>query len=123
MCKFKVGDKVKTRNGTDVEIVCVDERAKQPIIGLVFWTDGEVTSISWYEDGAFLRGRNEDGLDLIPPSRTVTLYQALVLSPDGYPFITDRLYGSGDSEALQDFSGDGYKVVRLLTEYPIEVEL
>ena len=122
MSKFKVGDKVKTRNGKDVEIVCVDERARQPIIGLVFWTDGEVTSASWYEDGTYIKGRPDHTLDLVPPSRTVTLYQAVVLSPDGYPFITDRLYESGDSEALQDFSGDGYKVVRLLTEYPIEVE-
>ena len=123
MCKFKVGDKVKTRNGTDVEIVCVDERAKQPIIGLVFWTDGEVTSISWYEDGAFLRGRNEDGLDLIPPSRTVTLYKALIRKPCGEFFICDALYEGADDKTLDVWKTDGYALVRLLTEYPIEVEL
>lgn len=123
MCNFKVGDKVKTRNGTDVEILYINDELGQPIIGAITKPTGEINLSFWNADG--LRSNNGllCGMDIIPPSRTVTLYQALVLSPDGYPFITDRLYGSGDSEALQNFSGDGYKVVRLLTEYPIEVEL
>lgn len=122
MCNFKVGDKVKTRNGRDVEIVHIDGRLKQPIIGLLVWEDGDVVSMAWYEDGTYIKGRSDGTLDIIPPSRTVTLYQAIVRTPEGRYFIPDKLYQGENSDGFQYFKDGGYKVVRLLTEYPIEVE-
>lgn len=123
MCNFKVGDKVKTRNGTDVEIVHIDGRLKQPIIGLLVCEDGGVVSMAWYEDGTYIKGCSDGTLDIIPPSRTVTLYQALIRRPCGDFFICDVLYEGADDKTLDVWKTDGYALVRLLTEYPIEVEL
>jgi len=122
MCKFKVGDKVKTRDGEDVEIICIDDRLTQPVAGKRTRLDGSVVIDKWSEDGRFLHGMKESRYDIIPPSRTVTLYQALVRSPGGRYYIPDTLYQSEDSEEIQYLKDGGYKVVRLLTEYPIEVE-
>lgn len=69
MCKFKVGDKVKTRNGTDVEIVYIDERSEQPIMGVAFWQHNRIISATWHEDGSFVEGNPNNPLDLIPLSR------------------------------------------------------
>ena len=121
MCKFKVGDKVKTRNGRDVEIVYIDERLKQPVIGVLNDDYGEKTIQEWSDNGAYV-GTKESDLDLIPPSRTVTLYQALVRTMEGRYFSPYDLFSGLDDDGIKDWNSGGYKVVRLLTEYPIEVE-
>lgn len=123
MCKFKVGDKVKTRDGADVEIVYIDDRLGQPVVGIRALSDGNFTIDTWSKDGRFQYDKEESQLDILPPSRTVTLYQALVSAPGGRYYIPDTLYQSEDSEEIRYLKDDGYKVVRLLTEYPIEVEL
>lgn len=122
MCKFKVGDKVKTPDGADVEIVCVDDRLNRPVVGIRPLSDGSFTIDTWSKDGRFLFSMQESQHDIIPPSRTVTLYQALVSAPGGRYYIPDTLYQSEDSEEIRYLKDDGYEVVRLLTEYPIEVE-
>lgn len=123
MCKFKVGDKVKTRNGTDVEIVYIDERSEQPIMGVAFWEHNRIISAVWHEDGSFVEGNPNNPLDLIPPSRTVTLYQALVRTMEGRYFSPPDLFSGLDDDGIEDWNEHGYKVIRLLTEYPIEVEI
>ena len=120
MCKFKVGDKVKTRDGRDVEIVYIDERLKQPVIGVL--QDEEMEIRQWSCNGTYANGVSW-GLDIIPLPRTVTLYTALVRAEDGYYFTTSGLFrGLGDIE-LAVWNSGGFEFIRLLTEYPIEVEL
>lgn len=122
MCKFKVGDKVKTRDGRDVEIIYIDERLKQPVIGILHYEDGGMPIQEWSNNGAYLETK-ESNLDLIPPSRTVTLYRAVVLTSDGFYFTPSGLFRGLDDDELKAWDTGQYKVVRLLTEYPIEVEL
>lgn len=122
MCKFKVGDKVKTRSGRDVEIIHIDDRLSLPVVGISTLSEGNFTIDTWSKDGRFQYNMEEDQLDIIPPSRTVTLYQAIVRTPEGRYFIPDKLYQGENSDGFQYFKDGGYKVVRLLTEYPIEVE-
>ena len=123
MCKFKVGDKVKTRNGTDVEILYINDELGHPIIGAITKPTGEINLSFWNADGL----RSNNGLlcdmDIIPPSRTVTLYQALVRTMEGRYFSPEDLFSGLDDDGIEDWNEHGYKVVRLLTEYPIEVEL
>lgn len=124
MCKFKVGDKVKTRDGRDVEVVYIDERLKQPIIGVISWEGGDRPSCYfWNEDGSFVGYGSSSELDIIPPSRTVTLYHALVRTMEGRYFSPYDLFSGLDDDEIEDWNSGEYKVIRLLTEYPIEVEL
>lgn len=122
MCKFKVGDKVKTRDGADVEIIHIDDRLGQPVVGIRALSDGNFTIDTWSKDGRFQNNREESKLDIIPPSRTVTLYQALVRTMEGRYFSPNDLFSGLDDDGIEDWNSGGYKVVRLLTEYPIEVE-
>lgn len=122
MCEFKVGDKVKTLNGMDVEIVCVDGRSDRPVMGVVFWAHGEKTSEAWHGDGSFTKEYPGHVLNLVPKSRTVTLYQALVRNKEGRYFSPEGLFSGLDDDGIEDWNEHGYKVIRLLTEYPVEVE-
>ena len=122
MCKFKVGDKVKTRNGTDVEIVHRDGRLKRPVIGVLHYEDGEMAIREWSDNGAFLETKESD-LDLIPLSRTVTLYPALVRTSSGRYFTPSDLFSGLDDDGIEDWNSGGCEFIRPLTEYPIEVEL
>lgn len=122
MCKFKVGDKVKTRDGADVEIVHIDDRLGQPVVGIRALSDGNFTIDTWSKDGRFQNNREESKLDIIPPSRTVTLYQALVRNTEGRYFRPEDLFSGLDDDGIEYWNEHGYKVIRLLTEYPIEVE-
>ena len=123
MCKFKVGDKVKTRGGQDVEILCIDERLKQPVVGLFCWGDGATTCHFWDKNGSFIEVGNPGEFDIIPLSRTVTLYRALVRTEDGYYFTPSGLFRGLDDIELAVWNSGGCEFIRLLTEYPIEVEL
>jgi len=50
---FKVGDKVKTRDGRDVRIICVDSKSTtRPIEGLVSEDLNEGINV-WMADGSF----------------------------------------------------------------------
>lgn len=122
MSSFKVGDKVKTRDGRDVEIVHRDGRLIRPVIGVLHYEDGEMAIREWSDNGAFLETKESD-LDLIPPSRTVTLYPALVRTEDGYYFTPSSLFRGLDDIELAVWNSGGFEFIRLLTEYPIEVEL
>ena len=122
MCKFKVGDKVKTRDGADVEIIHIDDRLSLPIVGIHTRLDGSAVISVWSKDGIFLRSMKESRHDIIPPSRTVTLYHALVRTIEGRYFSPYDLFSGLDDDGIEDWNSGGYKVVRLLTEYPIEVE-
>jgi hypothetical protein len=123
MSKFKVGDKVKTRGGQDVEIICIDERLKQPVAGLSCWGDGSVTCQFWDKDGSFLEAGNQDEFDIIPLPRTVTLYPALVRTSSGRYFTPSDLFQGLDDDGIEDWNSDRCEFIRLLTEYPVEVEL
>lgn len=124
MSKFKVGDKVKTRDGQDVEIICIDERLKQPIIGVLSWEGGDRPSCYfWSEDGSFVRSGSSSELDIIPLSRTVTLYRAVVRASSGRYFTPSDLFSGLDDDGIKDWNSCGFEFIRLLTEYPIEVEL
>ena len=123
MSKFKVGDKVKTQNGQDVEIICINERLKQPVVGLFCWGDGDATCHFWNKDGSFIGVGDPDEFDIVPLSRTVTLYQSIVRTSEGSYFIPSDLFSGLDDDAIEDWNSCGCEFIRLLTEYPIEVEL
>jgi hypothetical protein len=123
MCKFKVGDKVKTRNGLDVEIVHIDDRLGLPVVGIRTLSEGNFTIDTWSKDGRFHYNMEESQLDIIPPSRNVTLYPALVRTEDGYYFTPSGLFRGLDDIELAVWNSCGFEFIRLLTEYPIEVEL
>jgi hypothetical protein len=123
MSKFKVGDKVKTRGGQDVEIICIDERLKQPVVGLFCWGDGAATCHFWNKDGSFIEVGDPGGFDIIPLPRTVTLYRAVIRTPEGRCFTPSHLFSGLDDNGIEDWNSGGCEFIRLLTEYPIEVEL
>lgn len=123
MCKFKVGDKVKTRGGQDVEIICIDERLKQPVVGLFCWGDGAATCHFWDKDGSLIKVGNPGEFDIIPLPRTVTLYPALVRTSSGRYFTPSDLFSGLDDDGIKDWNSGGFEFIRLLTEYPIEVKL
>ena len=123
MSKFKVGDKVKTQNGQDVEIICIDERLKQPVVGLFCWGDGAATCHFWDTGGSFIEVGKPSEFDIIPLPRTVTLYQAVVRTSSGRYFIPTGLFSSLDDDWIKEWEARGFEFIRLLTEYPIEVEL
>lgn len=118
MSKFKTGDKVKTRDGLDVEIVYINDKLEQPVVGVLHYEDGEVGLEEWSEDGSYVEGRTSDA-DILPLSRTVTMYPALVRH-DGVYYNTGTMFTTED-EAKKYYSPDNF--IRLLTEYPVEVEL
>ena len=120
MSKFKVGDKVKTRDGQDVEIICIDDRLTQPVLGL----RREDASVGqWGENGSYYTTIERSSSDIIPLSRTVTLYPALVRTEDGYYFTPSGLFRGLDDIELAVWNSGGFEFIRLLTEYPLEVEL
>lgn len=89
------------------------------------WTDTDnprIISATWHEDGSFVEGNPNNPLDPVPQSRTVTLYQALVRTMEGCYFSPYDLFSGLDDDGIEDWNSGGYKVIRLLTEYPIEVE-
>ena len=121
MSKFKVGDKVKTRGGQDVEIIYINDVMELPILGVVTRPTGEITYSFWNADG--LHTGLLCNMDIIPLSRTVTLYPALVRTEDGYYFTPSGLFRGLDDIELAVWNSGGFEFIRLLTEYPIEVEL
>lgn len=66
MSNFKVGDIVKTRDGREVKILCVDAPGAFPIIG--FMADGFPSC--WTLNGQVCDDDHKRGADLIPPKRT-----------------------------------------------------
>ena len=121
MSKFKVGDKVKTRGGQDVEIIYINDVMELPILGVVTRPTGEITYSFWNADG--LHTGLLCNMDIIPLSRTVTLYQAIVRTSSGRYFIPTGLFSSLDDDWIKEWEARGFEFIRLLTEYPIEVEL
>lgn len=53
----------------------------------------------------------------------MTLYPALVRTEDGYYFTPSGLFRGLDDIELAVWNSGGFEFIRLLTEYPIEVEL
>ena len=121
MSKFKVGNKVKTRGGQDVEIIYINDVMELPILGVVTQPTGEITYSLWNADG--LHTGLLCNMDIIPLSRTVTLYQSIVRTSEGSYFIPSDLFQGLDDDMLKAWDTGPHKVIRLLTEYPIEVEL
>jgi hypothetical protein len=116
MSKFKVGDKVKIRGGQDVEIIHINDVMDLPILCVVTRPAGEITYSFWNADGLLCN------MDSLPLSRTVTLYQALVRTSSGRYFTPSDLFSGLDDDGIENWNSGGYEFIRLLTEYPIEVE-
>jgi len=121
MSKFKVGDKVKTRGGQDVEIIYINDAMELPILGVVTRPTGEITYSFWNADG--LHTGLLCNMDIIPLSRTVTLYRAVIRTSEGRYFTPSDLFQGLDDDGIEDWNSGGFEFIRLLTEYPIEVEL
>lgn len=62
---FDPAKPVTTRRGSRVEIVAIRPGLKQPIIGLLFDSDGDADVFQWCADGRFLEGHSSSGSDLI----------------------------------------------------------
>lgn len=65
---IKVGDKLKTREGSDVRIICTDKLGPMPIVGLIkFRGKTEELERAFYPNGDYSVRHEESNLDLILP--------------------------------------------------------
>lgn len=80
--ELKVGDKVVTRDGRDVEILKTDLKYENPIVGIVTDDKGEQTVGLWTKKGRFYDDSECNGDLFLPPQkRTLMLYKLSKIDP------------------------------------------
>ena len=107
MTKFKVGMQVRTRDGRDARIICVDAKASEPIIALVRNHTGRDNTYHYYDNGKYFSGEKHD-LDLMPPEPERVEFEAIWREHDNLFYPT----GEGQSP-LRDHIG---KLTRVVVE-------
>lgn len=117
----KRGEPLITRDGDKARFVAhVPEAcAECRVIGLI---QGHSSVAQYHENGLYYASGTKCGSDLfmdVSESKKVTLYSALCRDPDGVYFLSTTLF-TDEAPAREGFGSD---FVRLLTEYPVEVEV
>lgn len=88
--KAKAGDKVVTRDGREVRIVCFDRAGKHPMIALVKNDDGAEGLVTFSLDGNCCFDGEETPLDLFMAPKVVKHQAHLVLYPCGAIEVYDE---------------------------------
>ena len=121
----KRGEPLITRDGDKARFVAhVPEACAE--CRLICFIQDHSSVAQYYENGLYYDSGSECGADLfmdvdvdVPELKKVTLYSALCRDPDGVYFLSTTLF-TDEAPAREGFDSD---FVRLLTEYPVEVEV
>lgn len=68
---WKVGDVTTTRDGRNARIICVDAINYEPIVALVFNSNGKEDVITYKADGSFVTPNSRMSRDLMVPTVAV----------------------------------------------------
>lgn len=117
---FKVGQKLKTRDGRDARVICVDRKHElYPVMALVADSFGHETMHSFEEDGRFCNSGN-GCLDLMPPTEKregwLNVYRS---KPSGRDHTSTKMF---ESKEVADAcaASDRIACVRIEYEAPVE---
>ena len=110
--------KVVTRDGREVRIVCTDAKGDEPIIALVYNNIREEENVYTYNRDGYFYNNNDSYLDLFFASTKregwINLYKGVV--KDYLPSVGQKVYKTKES-AILNKRGDNY-----LTTVKIEWE-
>ena len=110
MLKIEAGKKYRTRGGDEVEILRMDVRASQPVVGIMTYDDGSQIVRQWHTDGSYWVERSKSENDLISeikPKRVVWL--------NVYPDDDGGFYY--DSRAQADRMATPYRIACIRVEF------
>ena len=98
--------KVVTRDGRDVRIICTDAKGEEPIIALVYNNIREEENVYTYNRDGYFYGDNYDCLDLffapIKKEGWINLFKDKEIN---YPYIPGIIHDS-EEEAKEAIKGD-----------------
>ena len=102
--------KVVTRDGREVRIICTDFQSEKPIIGLVKIDENEENAFNFKENGRWHLPENEESLkDLffapVKKEGWVNLYKGIV--KDYLPSVGQKIYKSKEN-AIKNKRNDDY---------------
>lgn len=111
MTKFKVGDVVKTRDGRDARIICVDAKGYFPVIALLpnpTSYGGEELPRGYQIDGSLLGDGTARPTDLMPPEPKLKEVYQWRVKENGKWEVNSRLM---DEDSAEDrFTGYCFEI-------------
>ena len=98
--------KVVTRDGREVRIICTDAKGDEPIIALVYNNIREEENVYTYNRDGYFYGDNDSCLDLFfAPTKKEGWINLFKDKEINYPYIPGIIHNS-EEEAKEEIKGD-----------------